>query len=1378
MNTLEELQICSSETTEKWLKMKIRLFTALLVLFVRLTCLSQQLIINEVSQGAAGAKEYVELLVTGTPICNSIPCMDLRNYIIDDNNGNHATGVGTGIAAGCVRLKNVTFWSCIPIGTMILIYNDADPNPLVPAIDLSMTDGNCKLVIPISDCTLLERHTTLPSTASSIYPSTGYVNCGNWSNISMANSDDSFQVISSGGGLLHSVSWGNNTISPIIYFSGGAGGMVAVMTNAVDNNPSNQTNWIMLPIAGNETPGSPNNALNSAWINSMNNFCTALLPFTGTASSSNPGCTCNGSATLLASGAIAPYTYTWLPTGGNANTASGLCAGVYTVSATSSNGCVQSLTVNIISAGTVSATVTSNSVTCNGLSNGSATVTPNWGTGPYTYTWSPTGGNGHIASSLSPGTYTVLVKDALNCTTSAVTIISQPSSALLAFNSATNILCFGSANGSASVTSSGGTAGYTYTWSPSGGNSSLASPLSPGNYTVLIKDANNCTVTVNASITQPTSITAVTSVTNILCFGSANGLAFVSASGGTAGYTYSWSPSGGNSSLTSPLSPGNYTVLIKDANNCTGTANANITQPIAPLNATIIYTNATCGMANGSASVTASGGTAGYSYTWSPSGGNTAFATNLTAGNYNVLVKDANNCQFNQTVTIIQPSSITFTVTKANVSCFGGSNGSSSIAVNGGTAPYSYTWSPAPGAGQGSAVASGLSSQIYTISVADNLGCTSFSNVLITQPASSVSAVTSVTNILCFGSANGSASVTSSGGTAGYTYTWSPSGGNTSSASPLSPGNYTVLIKDANNCTVTANASVTQPVSPLTAVTSVTNILCFGSANGSASVTSSGGTAGYTYTWSPSGGNTSSASALSPGNYTVLIKDANNCTVTANAIITQPASALTATITNNNVLCNGGSNGSATITASGGTPGYIYHWASSSITASVNTELSAGSHSVFILDANNCFFSLATNITQPPALTLSVNAIKLCNGQNGVLTGNVSGGTGPYSYFWNNNPGGSTITVSATASVIYTLSVVDANGCNSPIDTAMVNVSSPLTVSMSPSKTICSGSSANLTASALGGSGTYQFIWLPGSLSGQNISVSANNTTIYTVSITDGCSQPAVLTTTIYVESIVTPTLIADKYSGCTPVCVNFTNTTLTSPSNIQSTLWTFGDGSTSTLFQPQHCYDKQGVYFAYNSFTTNAGCIITIALKNPIKVFQKPYADFTADKYTVEDSDPTINFYNHSSAATYYYWDFGNLGSSTSVKPSFNFNQPGKYLISLIAMNGLCADTAFRFIECLPLFTFYAPNVFTPNENNLNDSFLPKGEGWNINTYNLMIFDRWGEQIFHTNKYNEGWDGKCKGEIVQDDSYIWKVNLKDIFGKQHYYVGHVVVIK
>ena len=213
---------------------------------------SQSLIINEVSQGPTGSKEYVELLVIPgvnyNPCIAGTNCLDLKNWIIDDNNGYFSNGpsVGEGVAGGCIRFANNSFWNCIPVGTLIVIYNDADLNASLPAQDLSMLDNNCRLVIPVSS-TLFDKHATSPSTGTGQnYPLAGFVAGGNWNNIGMANTDDSFQIYSSGNYFVpvHSVSWGNNNSTVIIYFIGPATNSVYSFANNFSNNPTVQANWM------------------------------------------------------------------------------------------------------------------------------------------------------------------------------------------------------------------------------------------------------------------------------------------------------------------------------------------------------------------------------------------------------------------------------------------------------------------------------------------------------------------------------------------------------------------------------------------------------------------------------------------------------------------------------------------------------------------------------------------------------------------------------------------------------------------------------------------------------------------------------------------------------------------------------------------------------------------------------------------------------------------------------------------------------------------------------------------------------------------------------------------------------------------------------
>jgi hypothetical protein len=294
---------------------KIRVFSLLLLISNLLR--AQQLIINEVSQGT-GTSEYVEFVVIGSPTCiTPVPSLDLRKVIIDDNNGYFAPGSGTGIAPGAIRFANIPFWQTIPQGTFIVIYNATSPNTSLPADDLSMIDGNCRLIIP-SSSTLLEKTTLSPTTTNQSYPlnDNDWTSGGSWSPLAMSNSDDSFQVpnIPSTGVPFHSVSWGNNTNNTLVYFAGSAAGIVFSFTNTNSNDWNLVSNWTSANVATGQTPGTANNTENDAWIASMNPLCSVNPGMTLTPFILNESCvnSCDGSIQTSVNNGLAPFTYSWV----------------------------------------------------------------------------------------------------------------------------------------------------------------------------------------------------------------------------------------------------------------------------------------------------------------------------------------------------------------------------------------------------------------------------------------------------------------------------------------------------------------------------------------------------------------------------------------------------------------------------------------------------------------------------------------------------------------------------------------------------------------------------------------------------------------------------------------------------------------------------------------------------------------------------------------------------------------------------------------------------------------------------------------------------------------------------------------------------------
>jgi hypothetical protein len=315
---------------------------------------------------------------------------------------------------------------------------------------------------------------------------------------------------------------------------------------------------------------------------------------------------------------------------------------------------------------------------------------------------------------------------------------------------------------------------------------------------------------------------------------------------------------------------------------------------------TVNVTNINC--ATGTASATASGTSNGpWTYVWenltgttlqqanSVSGPNTI--NNLPAGTYTVTIVDNANCASQQTFTVVAPNSMSVTPSQNNVLCNGGATGSASVNVSGGNGPYTYSWAPSGGTG---ATANNLAAGTYTVTIHDNGGCVTTQQFTITQ-STALTAAASGANVNCNGGNNGSASVNAGGGTAPFTYVWSPSGGTGATASNLTAGTYTVTVTDVNGCTKTASYTVTQPPVLTAVMGAPVNVNCNGGNNGSATVTAGGGIGPYTYAWSPAGGTAATGTGLTAGGYTVTVSDANGCTINSNVNITEP-NAITANI--------------------------------------------------------------------------------------------------------------------------------------------------------------------------------------------------------------------------------------------------------------------------------------------------------------------------------------------------------------------------------------------------------------------------------------------------------------------------------------------------
>jgi len=759
--------------------------------------------------------------------------------------------------------------------------------------------------------------------------------------------------------------------------------------------------------------------------------CSSSTPLSTTQNQTNVNCfaQCTGTAAVTASGGNGVYTYNWLPSGGTGSSATGLCAGTYTCTITDGLGATTTATFNITQpASALSASGSQTNINCAG-GTGSATVTASGGSPSYTYAWTPSGGSGSSATGLAANNYTCTITDANGCTTTQSFSITAPA-ALSATGSSTPATC-GNNNGSAAVAASGGSGGYTYSWTPVGGNAATASGLSGGSYTCTITDANGCTTsTVVAVATTGGPTTGVQSTGDVSCFGGNNGTGTVTASG-NGPFTYSWTPTGGNAATAVNLFAGVYTVTVTDNSGCSATQTVSITEPTAVAPSISAFQDATCGNNDGSATATATGGTGGYTYSWAPSGGNAAAAVNIGAGIYTVTVTDANGCTSTATVSISNIGAPTVTVQNlTNISCFGLTDGSATVSATG-NGPFTYNWAPSGG---NAATANNLAQGIYTVTITDAGNCTSIQTVTITEPTAVSGSITAA-DATC-GNSNGTASITPTGGTGPYTYAWSNTQ-TTQQISGLPAGSYSVVITDANGCTSSASSVISNSGAPAIQVTSQSDPTCFSGVNGTAAILATGGSGPYTYNWLPTGGTGSSASGLGAGTYTVTVTGSDGCTQTQTVTLTQPTTIVTTSASSPDD-CNS-LNGSASLSVSGGTPGYTLLWSTGSTNDTI-TGLATGSYTCTVTDANGC--TMATTVLVGASGSVTANAgvdVTILQGQTTQLNG-----TGGTSWSWTPSASLDCATcqnpnASPTVTTTYYLTVTDSLGCTD-IDTVVVTV--------------------------------------------------------------------------------------------------------------------------------------------------------------------------------------------------------------------------------------------------------------------------------------------------------------------------------------------------
>ncbi|WP_291120867.1 beta strand repeat-containing protein, partial [Empedobacter sp. UBA7248] len=731
-------------------------------------------------------------------------------------------------------------------------------------------------------------------------------------------------------------------------------------------------------------------------------------------------------------------------------------------------------------------------------------------------------------TSLPPGTTIYYRAYAINAAgTGYGDVKSFTTNPALSATQSQTIACNGINNGTATVVPSGGKPPYTYSWSPSGGTGATASGLASTNYTVTITDSEGTSIQKNFTIAQnPPIITGVT-ITDVSCYGGNNGAIDISPSGGSGSYTYNWG-GGITTQDRTNLTAGTYSVTITDTNSCKSTIN-NITvgQPAAAVNGIAIITNILCnGESTGVINVTPLGGTGPYTFLWND-GVTTQNRTGLPTGTYSVTITDAKGCtKLIDNLTITQPTAISATATITHVTCNGGNTGAINLTPSGGTGPYTFLWND----GVTTEDRIGLTAGTYKVTITDSKGCTKELSYTVTQPNNLLGGTIVPTNVSCKGGANGAIDLTPSGGTPEYTYNWAD-GPTTQDRTGLTAGTYSVTITDANACTKTISGIVIgEPANVVGGTTVVTNVACNGGNTGAINLTPSGGVGPYTYLWND-GITTEDRTGLIAGVYSVTITDAHGCSKTiSNILVTQPITALNASTGGGqtNVSCFGGANGTATVAPTGGTPGYTYSWNTVPIqTTATATGLSAGTYTVTVTDANACSTTKSFTITQPTALNVSTGGgqtnVSCFGGANGTATVAPTGGTPGYTYSWNTVPIQTTATATGLSADTYTVTITDANACQTTKSFTITQPPALVATEGSKSNVSCNGgSNGSATVNVTGGTGSYTYSWSPSG--GTGATATGLSVGTYTVTVTDAnacqttksftITQPTTLTST------------------------------------------------------------------------------------------------------------------------------------------------------------------------------------------------------------------------------------------------------------------------
>ncbi len=859
-------------------------------------------------------------------------------------------------------------------------------------------------------------------------------------------------------------------------------------------------------------------------------------------SMSSPLCpaTSTGSITLTASGGLSPFTYSMGAGAFSAtNTFTNLAPGPYTLHVKDANLCIKDTIVNLPDAPPIQTDFNIKNPTCNHYQNGSISVTAYNTYTPYTYAigagaFSAT----NTFSNLAPGSYIIHIKDGHNCLKDT-TIVLTDSLQITATFVLTNILCHGDSTGTIIVNASGGF-GSPYTYAINAGSAvttNTFTPLPAAAYTIHIKDDSLCYLDTTISLTQPAALTINPTVTNVQCYGTPTGQIVANIAGGVSPYIYSINAGAYVSTNTfTGLVPGTYVINILDNNNCSKADTSVITSPSLLVITSVVVADATCNnVANGSLTVTASGGVTPYTYAVNAAPyGSSNIVGGLATGTYTLHVQDANGCiKDSATFTITQPTAIVPSASLTNSTCHTLSNGEVTLGATGGTP--SYTYAVGVGAYSTSASFTALAAGTYTFHIKDANACIKDTIITVIDSLNIIGTAT-ITPAVCYNQSSGIINMVGGGGSSPYAYAIGAGAySSVNTFSNILAGTYVIHIKDANGCIKDTNVAVTQPTVIVPQIT-IVSPSCYGFSDGTVTATATGGTPAFNYAISTGTFSTTNVfTGLPTGIDTIHVQDNNGCLHDTTFTITQPTPLIIDSLILSNVKCFGDNSGWVKAYVSGAVSPYTYAANSSAFQASnLLTGLYVGNQVVHIKDNHNCPLDSTVTLTQPTHLAFSIDSFlnPTCEAyKDAYISLHAMGGTPQYLYA---NTDTSLFTNSATYKQLsegtYTFYIKDSNNC--VYDTVIKFVGYPHIViqdAILKSPTCYAFTDGRITLDVTGGVQPLAYdLNASGNLSASSIFDSLTAKT-YTITITDSkqCKKDTTLVLTqpdsINITSTLTP---------------------------------------------------------------------------------------------------------------------------------------------------------------------------------------------------------------------------------------------------------------